>query len=168
MSTNYENQLAGASPSSPASIGYVTDQAVSKTNPAGDSMAGPLSVTGTVTATGQVTGLGLNGNGPKPVIAGVTHAVASAPLGHDMGGSFTLTTDSTSASGTIATVTFGTALGAAPVAVIVSVDNVTDGTHVTTVNVPAASIANTGFTIAASATLTASKVFNVTYIVIAS
>lgn len=121
-----------------------------------------------VVSLGQLTALGLNGFGAKPAIAGVTHVVASAPLGHDMGGSFTLTADSTSASGTIATVTFGTALAAAPVAVLISVDNTTDGSHVSTCFVEASSIATTGFTIQDSTTLTASKVFNVTYVVIAS
>ena len=36
----YANELAGACGGSPASIDYVTTQAVSKTNPAGDTMAG--------------------------------------------------------------------------------------------------------------------------------
>jgi len=170
---NYLDIPHGASPSSPASLQYVTDNAVSKSAAAGDSMSGPLTATGltstgAVTASGQVTGLGLNGNGALPTCAGVTHIVASAPLGHDMGGSFTLTSDSTSASGKIASVTFGTALGAAPVAVLVNVDNVTDGTHVSTILVPPVHIATTGFEIWDSATLTASKVFNVTYAVIAS
>jgi hypothetical protein len=113
-----------------------------------------------------LTGHSLNGSGDIPVIAGVTHVVASAAVGHDMGGSFVLTSDATSASGTIATVTFGDPLPAAPVSVLVQVDNTTDGAHVATIFV--ASISATGFTIKDSTTLTASKAFLVSYQVIAS
>jgi hypothetical protein len=121
---------------------------------AGGSMAGPLTVPS------------LNGGGTAPTVAGVTHIVSSAPVGHDLGGSFVLTSDATSATGKIASVTFGNTYAAAPVAVLVNVDNTTDSTHVTTVYV--SSIAATGFQINVSSTLTVSKVFLVTYIVIAS
>jgi hypothetical protein len=116
---------------------------------------------------GQLTALGLNGTGTAPAIAGVTHATASAPLGHDMGGSFTLTTDGTGVTGpaTIATITFGTPLAAAPAAVLISVDDSTDGTHIATCYATATA---TVITVKDSATLAASKVYNVTYIVVAS
>jgi hypothetical protein len=121
---------------------------------------------GSVTS-GQFTALGLNGTGPAPAIAGVTHCVASAPVGHDMGGSFVLTTDSTSVSaGTIATITFGTQLGAAPVAVLISVvDTTATQTAVTTV---VASSTDAVITIKNTAAMTASHTFLVTYAVIAS
>lgn len=44
MSTTYLNEAGGASGGSPASLDYVNTQAVSSTNPAGSSMAGPLTV----------------------------------------------------------------------------------------------------------------------------
>jgi hypothetical protein len=116
---------------------------------------------------GQLTALGLNGTGTAPVIAGVTHCVSSAPAGHDMGGSFVLTTDSTSAgAGTIATITLGTALGAAPVAVLISmVDTTATVTAVTTV---VATSTSAVITIKNTASMTASHTFLVTYVVIAS
>lgn len=117
--------------------------------------------------TGQLTALGLNGGGTAPVIAGVTHCVSSAPAGHDMGGSFVLTTDSTSVgAGTIATITFGTPLGAAPVAVLVSVVDTT--ATVTAVSTVVATATSTAITIKNTAAMTASHTFLVTYVVIAS
>jgi hypothetical protein len=120
-----------------------------------------------VVDTGQLTALGLNGTGTAPVIAGVTHCVASAPAGHDMGGSFVLTTDSTSAgAGTIATITFGTALAAAPAAVLISVvDTTSTVTNVTTV---VATTSSTAVTVKNTASMTASHTYLVTYVVIAS
>jgi hypothetical protein len=116
---------------------------------------------------GQLTALGLNGTGTAPVIAGVTHCVASAPVGHDMGGSFVLTTDSTSVTaGTIATVTLGTALGAAPVAVLISVVDTT--ATVTAVTTVIATSTSAVITIKNTASMTASHTFLVTYVVIAS
>lgn len=117
--------------------------------------------------TGQLTALGLDGTGTAPTIAGVTHCVASAPAGHDMGGSFVLTTDSTSVgAGTIATITLGTALGAAPVAVLISmVDTTSTVTNVTTV---VATSTSSVITIKNTAAMTASHTFLVTYVVIAS
>lgn len=117
--------------------------------------------------TGQMTALGLNGTGPAPVIAGVTHCVASAPVGHDMGGSFVLTTDGTSVgAGTIATITLGTALGAAPVAVLVSMTDTTS--TVTAVATVVATSTGTVITVKNTAAMTASHTFLVTYVVIAS
>jgi hypothetical protein len=128
---------------------------------------GALQVTGALTVTGQQAMLGLNGTGTAPTIAGVTHCAASAPVGHDLGGSFTLTTDATSAgAGTIATITFGTPLGAAPAAVLVSMtDTTATVTNVTTV---VATATSTVITIQNTAGMTASHSFLVTYSVIAS
>jgi hypothetical protein len=120
-----------------------------------------------VVDTGPLTALSLNGTGPAPVIAGVTHCVASAPAGHDMGGSFVLTTDSTSVTaGTIATITLGTALAAAPVAVLVSLVDTTS--TVTAVATVIATATSTVITVKNTAAMTASHTFLVTYVVIAS
>jgi hypothetical protein len=117
--------------------------------------------------TGQFAAQGLNGTGTAPTIAGVTHCAASAPVGHDLGGSFTLTTDATSAgAGTIATITLGTPLGATPAAVLVSMtDTTATVTNVTTVVVTATS---TVITIQNTAGMPASHTFLVTYAVTAS
>jgi len=117
------------------------------------------------TFTGAVTVPSLSGGGSAPVVAGVTHCVASAPAGHDLGGSFVLTTDSTSVTaGTIATVTFGNTYGAAPVAVLVSMTDTTSTvTNVTTV---VATVTQTAITIKNTAAMTASHTFLVTYVTI--
>jgi hypothetical protein len=138
---------------------------------------GATTLTGAVTVTGQLSangGLGqavvqgLNGSGTAPAVAGVTHCVSSSPVGHDLGGSFVLTTDATSVTaGTIATVTFGTALTTGePVAVLISVvDTTSTLTNVTTV---IASASTTAITIKNTASMTASHTFLVTYIVVVS
>jgi len=158
---SYLTESGGAVGGSPASIDYVNTQALNKASTAGDSMSGPLTVPG------QLTAQGLNGYGTAPTIAGVTHCVSSAPAGHDLGGSFVLTTDSTSVTaGTIATITFGTPLAGAPVAVLISVvDTTSTLTNVTTV---VASATSTVVTIKNTASMTASHTFLVTYVVIAS
>ena len=118
------------------------------------------------TFTGAVTVPSLTGGGVAPTVAGVTHCVSSAPVGHDLGGSFVLTTDSTSVTaGTIATVTFGnTAYGAAPVAVLVRlVDTTSTLTNVTTV---VATATSTVLAISNSASMAASHTFLVTYVTI--
>ena len=151
---NYLTEAGGAAPGSPASVDYVTTQAVSKTAAAGDVMSGPLTVPSLV------------GGGTAPVVAGVTHCVASAAVGHDLGGSFVLTTDGTSiTAGTMATVTFGNTYSAAPVAVMVScVDTTSTLTRVSTV---VGSATSTVLTISNSASTTASHTYLVTYVVIA-
>lgn len=157
---SYLTESTGAVGGSPASIDYVNTQAVSK---AGDTMAGPLTVAG------QVTAQSLGGGGPAPTIAGVTHCVSSAPAGHDLGGSFVLTTDSTSVTaGTIGTVTFGTPLASAPVAVIVTLTDTKSGALAGIGTVYVTSISSTGFTIGNSASMTASSTFLVSYVVVAS
>jgi hypothetical protein len=119
------------------------------------------------TATSGFTCTQINGGGAVPTITGVTHCVASAPLGHDIGGSFTLTIDGTGvAAGTIATVAFGTALPAAPVAVFTSAFDSTTTVNVTTVYTKA--LATTGFAISNSASIAPTQVVNVQYLVMAS
>lgn len=119
------------------------------------------------TMTGQPNVPSIGGAGTAPTVAGVTHCVSSAPAGHDLGGSFVLTTDSTSVTaGTIATVTFGNTYAAAPVAVLVSMmDTTSTHTAVTTV---IADVTATAITIKNTASMTASHTFLVTYVVIAS
>jgi hypothetical protein len=153
----YLTESGGATGGSPASLDYVNTQALNKASPSGDSMAGPLTVPSLI------------GGGTAPVVAGVTHCVASAAVGHDLGGSFVLTTDSTSVTaGTIATVTFGNTYSAAPVAVIVTLADTKSGNLAGIGTVYATAISKTGFTVANSASMAASATFRVQYIVIAS
>ena len=114
------------------------------------------------------TAVALRGGGALPTITGVTHCVASVPKGHDLGGNFLLTVDSSGvAAGTIATVAFGTALPAAPVAVFVSAVNTTStATNVTTVE--ATSLATTGFTVSNSASIAPTQTANIQYFVVAA
>lgn len=150
----YLTESGGAAGGSPASIDYVNTQALAKNSATGDVMTGPLTVPS------------LYGGGTAPTVAGVTHCVSSAPVGHDLGGSFVLTTDGTSVgSGTIATVTFGNTYASAPAAVLVSmVDTTSTVTAVTTV---VATVSATAITIKNTAAMTASHTFLVTYVVIA-
>lgn len=107
----------------------------------------------------------LMGSGTAPTVAGVTHCVSSAPVGHDLGGSFVLTTDSTSVTaGTIATVTFGGTYAAVPVAVLISVVDTTS--TLTAVATVIASVTATAITIKNTASMTASHTFLVSYVVI--
>lgn len=77
-----------------------------------------------INGAGQAFVQGLGGTGPAPAVAAGagagTGAAISAQKGHDLGGSFICTTAGTPAAGTLATVTFGTALAAAPAAVLVT------------------------------------------------
>src|SRR5580704_4194269 len=149
----YLTESTGAIGGSPASIDYVNTQALSKSATAGDVMAGPLTVPS------------INGGGTAPTVAGVTHCVSSAPVGHDLGGSFVLTTDGTSVTaGTIATVTFGNTYSAAPVAVLISVADTTS--TVTAVSTVIATVSATAITIKNTASMTASHTFLVTYVVV--
>lgn len=118
--------------------------------------------TGTVTAglnnAGHVFVSGLYGTGTAPTLAagagaGVGAAI-SAQLGFDLGGSFTLTTAGTPAAGVLASVTFGTALTAAPAMVLTSCWDTSAGTPVF-VGTAATSITKTAFNISGPATTTA-------------
>ena len=133
--------------------------------------AGALVVQGVggSTATSGFTVTQINGGGAKPTITGVTHCVASAPLGHDIGGSFLLTIDSSGvAAGTIATVAFGTALPAAPVAVFVQASNTEQTTPVNVTTVQPTALATTGFTVLNSASIAPTQTVNVQYFVVGS
>ena len=113
------------------------------------------------------TAVALQGGGALPTITGVTHCVASAPKGHDLGGNFLLTVDASGvASGTIATVVFGTVLPAAPVAVYATAYDSTTSVNVTTVT--ATSLATTGFTVSNSGSVAPTQVINVQYFVVAA
>lgn len=113
---------------------------------------------------------GLNGTGVAPAVAAGTGAGTGATItsqkGHDLGGSFVVTAAGTPAAGTIATVTFGTALSAAPVAVFVSVVNTTTPALVTTCY--ADTFTATGFDVHDTAALTATDTYLVQYFVVAS
>jgi hypothetical protein len=117
---------------------------------------------------GGLTAVALNGGGALPTITGVTHCVASVPKGHDMGGNFLLTVDSSGvAAGTIATVAFGTALPAAPVAVFATATNTT-GSVASVTTVEATALATTGFTVSNSGSVAPTQTVNVQYFVVAA
>jgi hypothetical protein len=119
---------------------------------------------------GSVQLQGINGSGNAPTVAAGAGAGVGATItlqkGHDLGGSFTLTAAGTPAAGVDATVTFGTALPAAPASIIVQVQNNTANAPVTTVYLT--SISATGFSISNTAALTASSVYVVNYQVVVS
>lgn len=91
---------------------------------AGVTPSGALFATGGVNAGGAATVQSLNGAGTAPVVAAGAGAGTGPSIGsqkgHDLGGSFVLTTGTTPAAGTLATITFGTPLAAAPASVIVT------------------------------------------------
>lgn len=114
---------------------------------------------------------GLNGTGVAPTPAAVaagagTGSSVGSFKGHDLGGSFVLTTAGTPAAGPVATITFGTALAAAPVSVVVSAVDTT-GTPILTVDVGAGAFTTTGFSIVAGA-LTTAHTYLISYQVVAS
>lgn len=120
-----------------------------------------------INAAGQAYIQGLAGTGTAPVLAagagaGVGASI-SAQLGHDLGGSFNLLTAGTPAAGALATVTFGTALTAAPAAIIVTCWDITGAAAVA---VGPTSIANTGFTVSTGATATTAHHLLVAYFVL--
>lgn len=126
---------------------------------------------GTLTATAGLTTQSVNGTGPAPTVAAVaagagTGSSVGSQKGHDLGGSFVLTTAGTPAAGVVATVTFGTALPAAPVSVIVSAVDTT-GSPILAVTVGAGTFATTGFSIAAGA-LTTAHTYLISWQVVAS
>ena len=127
---------------------------------------------GTVTAgvnnAGHMFVSGLYGTGTVPTLAvgagAGSGASISAQLGFDIGGSFNLLTAGTPAAGALATVTFGTALSAAPSMIML---NGWDATAATPVGVAlgATSIATTGFTVSGPA-LTAAHHILINYFVL--
>lgn len=114
---------------------------------------------------------GINGTGVAPTPAAVaagagTGSSVSGFKGHDLGGSFVLTTAGTPAAGVVATITFGTALAAAPVSVVVTAVDTT-GSPILAVNMGAGTFTTTGFSIA-SVALTTAHTYLISYQVVAS
>lgn len=122
-----------------------------------------------IASTGQATIQGLNGAGTAPTVAAGagagSGAAVSARKGHDLGGSFIVTTAGTPAAGALATVTFGTALAAAPAGVLVTC---WDNTGAAGIDAGPTSVATTGFTVSTGTSATAAHALLITYVVIAS
>jgi hypothetical protein len=126
---------------------------------------------GTVLAGVLPTGLtflqGLFGGGPVPVLAAGAGAGGGASVGsqrgHDLIGSFVVTTAGSPAAGALATVTFGTALpaGYSPAVLVTCWDN----TGAAAVAVGPTSISNTGFTVSTGAAATTAHGLLITYLV---
>lgn len=111
---------------------------------------------------------GLFGGGALPVLAAGAGAGAGATVGtqkgHDLGGSFVVTTAGTPAAGALATVTFGTALPAAfaPSVLVTCWDQ----TGAAAVAVGPTSVSGTGFTVSTGAVATAAHNLLIAYLVI--
>lgn len=125
-------------------------------------------VTAGVNAAGHMFVSGLYGTGTVPVLAAGAGAGSGAtitlPLGFDLGGSFLLTTAGSPAAGALATVTFGTALAAAPACILLNGWDQTAGTPVG-VSLGCTSVSKTGFTVSGP-TLTTAHAVLVNYIVL--
>jgi hypothetical protein len=120
---------------------------------------------------GPTTTQSINGTGTAPTPAAVTAGAGAGSSvasfkGHDLGGSFVLTAAGTPAAGPVATITFGTALAAAPVAVVVSITDTT-GSPILAIAGSAGAFAATGFSVVAPA-LTAAHTYLISYQVVAS
>lgn len=105
------------------------------------------------------------GTAPKVALFGLnsgTGASVSAVTGYDMAGSFTITAGTGSLAGTMASVTFGRSLAAAPVAVNVTV---ADSTAAASTNVVAGGLAfkTTGFAVYSGTALTLNHTYLVSY-----
>jgi hypothetical protein len=130
-----------------------------------------LASTGAVTAGAYATGLaffqGIAGGGPAPVAAAGAGsgagATAGSQAGHDLGGSFIITTAGTPAAGALAAVTFGTPLTAAPAMVLVTC---WDQTAAASVAVGVTSVSKTGFTVSTGATPVTGHSLLVSYLVL--
>jgi hypothetical protein len=118
-------------------------------------------VTAGINAAGHLYVSGLYGTGTAPVVAAGAGAGAGATigtqLGFDLGGSFIVTTAGSPAAGAIATVTFGTALTAAPACILLNGWDQTAGTPVG-VSFGISSVSKTGFTVSGPALTTAHAV----------
>lgn len=125
-------------------------------------------VTAGLNAAGHMFVSGLYGTGAAPTLAVGAGAGAGATitlqLGFDIGGSFLLTTAGSPAAGALATVTFGTALSAAPACILLNGWDQTAATPVG-VSLGCTSVSKTGFTVSGPALTTAHAVL-VNYIVL--
>lgn len=123
-------------------------------------------VTAAATANGFAYFQGLSGGGTPPVLAAGAGAGTSPTLasqkGHDLGGSVSLTIGSTPGAGALITVTFGTALSAAPAAILLSA---WDTTGAVGVAVGSTSRSATGFTISGPS-ITAAHVVQIDWLVL--
>jgi hypothetical protein len=128
-------------------------------------------VTAGASPSGGVFVQSLSGGGTPPVVAVGAGAGAGASIqagsqkGHDLGGSFVITTAGTPAAGALATVTFGTALAAAPAMVLASC---WDQTGSFGFAVGPTSISGTGFTVSTGVAATTAHNLLVNYVVIAA
>jgi hypothetical protein len=126
-------------------------------NPLATTQAGV--VTAGVNAAGHMFISGLYGAGTAPALAagagaGTAPSVGSQ-LGFDLSGSFVVTIGSTPGAGALATVTFGTALSAAPASVLVTC---WDQTSAAVLGCGPTSISKTGFTVSSAASTAAHTV----------
>ena len=114
---------------------------------------------------GHLFATGIFGGGTPPALAAGAGAGAGATvgsqLGFDMAGSFVVTTAGVPAAGALATVTFGTALNAAPAAVLVTC---WDNTGAAAIAVGPTSISKTGFTVSTGVAATAAHGLLITYL----
>lgn len=113
---------------------------------------------------------GLSGGGTLPTLAAGAGAGSGASVGtqkgHDLGGSFVLTTAGTPAPGVLATVTFGTALpsGYNPSVLVTCWDQ----TGAAAVAVGPTSVSGTGFSVSTGATATTAHALLITYLLLAN
>ncbi len=110
--------------------------------------------------------------GLTPTIALTTNAGSSATVtsqgGYDMAGSFVYTAGTTATvAGTLATVTFGQKLSAAPVSVVASAANTTAGAT-TNLDIGALAVTSSGFSLYAAGSALTSATYLVYYQVVKS
>jgi hypothetical protein len=120
-----------------------------------------------VTARKLTTAGGIAAGGNVPAITLTSNAGSSATVtsqvGYDQAGSFVLTAGTTATvGGTIATVVFGDALSAAPVAVLMSAANTT-AAATTNLDIGALAITSKGFSIYAAGSALTSATYLVSY-----
>lgn len=125
-------------------------------------------VTAGINAGGHLYLSGLYGTGTPPTVAVVTAGAGAgssvgSQLGFDFAGSFNILTAGSPAPGNLATVVFGTALSAAPAAIML---NCWDITGAAAVAVGPTSITGTGFTVSTGATATTAHHLLVSYVVL--
>lgn len=127
----------------------------------------PTTMTGKLTLTG---GLASGGNVPTVTalaLNGGTGSAISSQLGYDMAGSFVLTGGTSMAAGTIATVTFGSPLAAAPSAVLVSSAN-TKAAAAAGISAGAVAVTANGFSVFAATAGTIGGTYLISYMVVRS